>query len=160
MAGKKQLVDALRGMKGAHNGMAAQLEEAREGWLQDLEKLRSKIQSWMEDAEKKGVLVSERIDVTISEEGMDEYDAPALNLHVPDVGVVHIRPIGMKIVGAMGRVDMISGGRHVRLLRVAPDQWVFQINWGSPRGQMLPVTAAKFRDAFLDVVQRPDFQPG
>ncbi|RFU48067.1 hypothetical protein D0B32_11170 [Paraburkholderia sp. DHOC27] len=55
----------------------------------------------------------------LSEELMAQYVAPSLYISKDDVPVARILPIGSRIIGAQGRVDLIGGvARHSLLFRV------------------------------------------
>jgi hypothetical protein len=64
-------------------------------------------------------LTVERDAVTLSEELMTQYDAPSLYIAKDGVSVAKILPVGSKIIGAHGRVDLIGRvARHAFLFYV------------------------------------------
>jgi hypothetical protein len=64
-------------------------------------------------------LTVERDAVTLSEELMAKYDAPILYIAKDGVSVAKILPVGSKIIGAHGRVDLIGRvTRHAFLFYV------------------------------------------
>ena len=64
-------------------------------------------------------LTVERDTVTLNEELMAQYDAPSLHISKDGVSVAKILPVGSKIIGAQGRVDLIGRvTRHAFLFYV------------------------------------------
>ena len=64
-------------------------------------------------------LTVERNAVTLREELMAQYDAPSLYIAKDGVSVAKILPVGSKIIGAQGRVDLIGRvTRHALLFYV------------------------------------------
>ena len=64
-------------------------------------------------------LTVERDAVTLNEELMARYDAPSLHITKDRVSVAKILPVGSKIIGAKGRVDLIGRvARHALLFYV------------------------------------------
>ncbi|MGF6807870.1 hypothetical protein OKW30_002996 [Paraburkholderia sp. Clong3] len=64
-------------------------------------------------------LTVERDVTTLSEEMMAQYDAPILHISKDGVSVAKIQPVGSKIIGAHGRVDLIGRvTRHAFLFYV------------------------------------------
>ena len=68
-------------------------------------------------------LTVERDAVTLSEELMTQYDAPSLYISKDGVSVAKILPVGSKIIGARGRVDLIG--------RVTRHAFLFYVGKGS-----------------------------
>ncbi|WP_434109448.1 hypothetical protein [Paraburkholderia caffeinilytica] len=68
-------------------------------------------------------LTVERDAVTLSEELMTQYDVPSLYISKDGVSVAKILPVGSKIIGARGRVDLIG--------RVTRHAFLFYVGKGS-----------------------------
>lgn len=68
---------------------------------------------------KEHALTVEYDAVTLSEERMAPYDAPSLHIAKDGVSLAKILPVGSKIIGALGRVDLIGRvTRHAFLFYV------------------------------------------
>jgi hypothetical protein len=73
------------------------------------------VSAWCEE---RGLSV-ERNAVTLSEELIPRYDAPSLHIAKDGVAMAKILPVGSKIIGAHGRVDLIGRvARHALLFYV------------------------------------------
>jgi hypothetical protein len=110
----------------------------RQEWLEDLEKLWAMIAEWLKAGIDEGLVRLEPHTVELNEQDLGTYEAPALNLHFSTDGdrVIKIEPTGMRVVGviptpgvrilgAVGRVDLRCGPARAMLLRRAPGKWQF-----------------------------------
>jgi hypothetical protein len=116
------LTEFLRKQKAADN--PERRNQRKKAWLAALDKLFQNIRSWVAEAEREN-LIKIRIDrVNHTEEALGTYEVPRLTLAVDHKTVV-LKPIGATIVGADGRVDMISPKGTFLLLYFADrNRWV------------------------------------
>jgi len=86
-----------------------------EEYLQRIETFLADARTW---CESHGLAV-ERGAVTLREERMAEYDAPSLAISKNSMPVAKILPVGSKIIGAQGRIDLVGRvTRHAFLFYV------------------------------------------
>lgn len=114
----------------------------RDKWLSALRDLFDTIRAW---SENQGWSVHET-EKTISEEHIGRYKAPSLVIQCPS-GRIHIDPIGCNIIGADGRIDILSFPSLNRLLLIRINgDWKIKtesrIDWPQPWGSK----------AFVDLV--------
>jgi hypothetical protein len=115
-----------------------QWKAKRQEWIEDLEKLWATISEWLEKGADEGLFTLERRTVELDEEDLGTYEAPALDIQLnagaPRVikmeptamRVVGVIPTpGVRILGAVGRVDLRCGPARAMLLRRAPGKWQF-----------------------------------
>ncbi len=81
----------------------------RDWWLSALEDLYRQIEVWLAPLQQKGLVVSSRVPVQLSEEKMGTYTADELVLEFGPQEIV-LEPKGTLIVGACGRVDVFRRG--------------------------------------------------
>jgi hypothetical protein len=91
----------------------------RDKWLSALRDLFDTIRRW---SESQGWSVHEDEKI-ISEEHIGRYKVPSLVIQCPS-GRIHIDPIGCNIIGADGRIDILSFPSLNRLLLIRVDgEW-------------------------------------
>lgn len=117
------LTDFLRKQKAADN--PDRRVQRQKAWLSALDKLFQKIRSWLAEAEQEK-LIKVRIEkVNHAEEGLGTFEVPRLTLTV-DHKTIILKPIGATIVGADGRVDMVSTkGTYLFLYLADQNKWVY-----------------------------------
>ena len=118
------LTQFLRDQKHADKNRAAIAAKKKQDWLEALGKLFDQIRHWLSDAQSEGSIDVIQQQVTLTEEGIGTYKAPALSLKAGGK-TVKLKPKGMTIIGANGRVDMESvKGTYMLLYLSPPDVWV------------------------------------
>lgn len=114
-------------------------EKKKQEWIQDLENLRRTISQWLQRGVDRGLLKLESRTITLDEPDLGTYDAPALDIQIQTKGGAHVVKVeprslrvvgviptpGVRIVGAVGRVDLICGPARAMLLRRSPGKWQF-----------------------------------
>ncbi len=95
-----------------------------EFWLGELEKLYSKMERYLKSYIHAGKIKCQRNRIKICEPNVGSYDAEELTLKIGTNKVV-ARPIGMQVIGAMGRVDLIGprGVIKIALLEKGAPTW-------------------------------------
>jgi hypothetical protein len=93
-----------------------------EDWLKRLEQLTAQIRTW---AVKNGWTIEVSGGVTMSEElmqrhGIKQREQPSLQLRSPEGKIIWIKPKGLWVIGANGRVDLYSPKGTYTLVDTAP----------------------------------------
>ncbi|MBN2315205.1 MAG: hypothetical protein JXM79_14845 [Sedimentisphaerales bacterium] len=116
--------------------------DKRDKWLLNVKDLFDTIRMW---SESQGWSVHED-EKTISEDHIGSYKAPTLVIQCPS-GRIHIDPIGCNIIGAHGRVDILSFPSLNRLLLI-------RINgdWKIKTESRMDWPRAWSHEAFIDLV--------
>ncbi|MEC4681924.1 MAG: hypothetical protein VST67_14670 [Nitrospirota bacterium] len=116
------LTEFLRNQKAADD--PERRTQRQKAWLSALDKLFQKIRSWLAEAEREK-LIKVRIEkVNHTEESLGTFKVPRLSLTV-DHKIIILKPIGATIIGADGRVDMVSTkGTYLFLYLADQDKWV------------------------------------
>ena len=135
MPGTEELFEDLRAMKKEGENEKIEWAAVRKEWLEDLENLMTQIRGWLDAGEKEGLLRIEKNTVTMEEEKIGTYQAPALKIRFPGSRIVQVEPAGRLIVGAKGRVDFTHGPRKTILLRREHESWQFRIGAGGMSGE-------------------------
>ncbi|HVN85893.1 MAG TPA: hypothetical protein VMW17_13725 [Candidatus Binatia bacterium] len=132
------LIDFLRQQKHDAEREQVDWEEIRESWIRDLHALISQFKEWLRDAVTERLLTVEEYRLTVSEDDLGTYQAPALTIRAPRSRSVQIVPRGRLIVGGTGRVDFESGPNRATLIRVDQGLWKFMTRRlsGSPIGPL------------------------
>ncbi len=117
-------------------------DKKKEEWINVVDQLIEQIKEWSDDKS----WLSEKNEKTIREENIGQYPASCLIVKTPQ-GILSIDPVGRDIIGADGRVDIISFPSFNRMLLVRIDNnWIIKtdskIRWPSPWG----------KDAFYQIV--------
>jgi len=117
--------------------------QKRDHWIVQVSALIDDIATW---CEKRGWSVS-RSNKSVSEEYIGKYEVPCLTIHAPSVRL-HIDPMGLNIIGAEGRVDILAYPSLNRLLLVRKDDcWTLftesRVPWPQEWGE----------DTFPDIVE-------
>ena len=116
----------------------------RENWIQLVKDLTKKIKKWAKSEEW---VVSDQ-QKNISELHLGQYKIPTLLIQTPN-GTIQIDPIGCNIVGAEGRVDILSfpSLNRIILIRIE-NKWQVKtdsrIDWPKPWG----------KKTFIDIVSK------
>ena len=98
----------------------------RQEWIANCEKLMSKIAGWLQPLKDKNWLEIQSENIPIREDQLGDYEARSLRLVFLDSQILTFRPVGRFILGAQGRVDVVSGGTLlVMLLHKENDEWEF-----------------------------------
>lgn len=103
----------------------------KDHWIEQVSILMDDITRW---SERLTWSVS-RSSKSVSEEHIGNYEVPCLTIHTPSVRL-HIDPMGINIIGAEGRVDILAYPSLNRLLLVRKDNsWNLFTDAGVPWSQ-------------------------
>ena len=98
----------------------------RQEWIANCENLMSRITEWLQPLEDKNWLEIQSGDIPIREDQLGDYETRSLRLVFLDSQILTFRPVGRFIIGARGRVDVVSGSTLLAmLLHRGNDEWDF-----------------------------------
>jgi hypothetical protein len=116
------LTEFLRKQKAADN--PEERAQRQKEWLSALDKLFLKIRSWLAEAEKENLIKVSIEQVNHIEESLGTLQVPRLTLTV-DHKTITLKPIGATIIGADGRVDLVTTkGTYMFLYLAEQSKWV------------------------------------
>jgi len=119
------LMGFLRKKKEEEKSKVVVREELKRLWLEALKKLFDDIKNWVADASQEGLLQIHEDTEQLAEEHLGRYQVPLLVLRA-GASEVLIKPIGAMIIGAKGRVDMITHAeQHVFIHVSAQEGWSY-----------------------------------
>ena len=87
----------------------------REVWIQKLNDLCSELEDYLKKYIEAGQIQATRKNIQISEEYLGSYEVPKLSFQIGNDKVV-AKPIGHRVIGADGRVDLIGARGTLRLV--------------------------------------------
>jgi hypothetical protein len=137
--------------------------EKKQEWIDDVAGLMESITEWLAPAVEKKLARIERRVVEIEEADTGPYDAAALTIHLGD-REVRVEPRGMRIVGvivadekriigARGRVDLVSGPARATILRRTDRTWQLATvdGWPASKGA-IPLSPEALADALAELI--------
>lgn len=118
----------------------------RDQWCAEIRGLMTRIKNWLDEAqarrlaerpsgsqESAGILLQvEPLQVALAV-GAEVYHADALRVIAPGGRFVEIVPKAKAVLGASGRVDIVSPKGRAMIARFGPDQWSFV--WPDEKGE-------------------------
>lgn len=120
-----EFFDFLNEIKEEEKQQQMDWEMAKQSWIAELNRFMSDIEQWLKIPEQEGAVTIVRDEVKISEDHLGQYKAPCLELHVGSKKV-EIKPIGRLIIGASGRVDIISFAENYIILNDPSKGWKYR----------------------------------
>lgn len=120
------------------------IEKRIDDWIERITNLYSSIKQWLDPLAS--YEIKERIDVRMYEELMQRNGIPAQNLTSLDIYhegriIATVKPIGLWIIGANGRVDILLNQGAVMLVdeseRFKPPTWVAHKRPKTGKGELL-----------------------
>jgi hypothetical protein len=137
--------------------------EKRDEWVADVAKLMRDVAEWLRPAIEKGLVKIDPYRVKFDEPDSGAYDIDALTIHLGE-REVHMTPRGMRvvgvvpsggkrIVGARGRVDLVSGPARATILRKSDRTWQLATvdGWSSEK-EAVPLTQETMTDALGELI--------
>ena len=98
----------------------------RREWISNCENLMSRITEWLQPLEDKNWLEIQSKDILLREDQLGDYEIRSLRLIFLDSQILTFKPVGRFIIGARGRVDVVSGSTLLAmLLYKGNDEWDF-----------------------------------
>lgn len=136
----KRLGARLRNLAGTIDS----LEDDRDEYLLAIRNIYVRIRKWCEPLVRDRVLKIRDTSIAITGDNVGDYDAPAIDIVARGTPVIRLRPKGMAIVSAFGRIDMTCCRTSVVI--VAEEKWKWKFS-ELDRGYGLsttPVTKTSF----------------
>ena len=132
-----QLEELLKKKKIEQDRAAIDRPKRLEEWRFACSGLIDRARKWLAPLEQKGYLTLSSELISIREEQFGEYEVPTLDVAFLTGRKLSFKPIGQTVIGALGRVDIISSGESVVMLVFrGGDQWEFakrEGRYGPPR---------------------------
>ena len=98
----------------------------RREWISNCENLMSRITEWLQPLEAKNWLEIQSEEILLREDQLGDYEIRSLRLIFLDSQILTFRPVGRFIIGARGRVAVVSGSTLLAmLLYKGNDEWDF-----------------------------------
>ncbi|MCP4345105.1 MAG: hypothetical protein GY795_06210 [Desulfobacterales bacterium] len=105
---------------------APQWTKTRDEWITRVNGLFKLIHNWLKSLEDNDYLKIFYTDTSISEELLGRYSVRKMTITFFNNEKIELEPVGLDIVGAMGRVDMKIGMRKIRIVGNTEDSgWMF-----------------------------------
>lgn len=141
------LSDFLKKKKAEKTEQEINWHKVRQEWIATLNSFFSEIELWLKEEIEEGLIQVEHYSVSLNEEHIGNYQAPALKIKALDE-VIHLKPVGRLIIGARGRVDMESLKGRETLLFLSPDE-----GWVHLQEQGRKIYARLTKDQFIDILK-------
>ncbi len=137
-------------------------------WLNNITDFYSLVQKWLQAYKKQGKATLELIPYKINEEYIGYYETKKLYLKIANQEVVFI-PIGTRLFGSVGRIDMEGSADKVKFLLADKNStipkakvqiseetknvnWVWKIATPPPTIQLIELNEESFFDALMEVI--------
>jgi hypothetical protein len=137
--------------------------EKKQEWVEDIAALMKSIEEWLAPAVDQKLAQVERQMLELDEDDTGPYVVDALTIHLSD-REVRVEPRGMRVVGviaagakrvvgARGRVDLVSGPARATILRRADRTWQLATvdGWPADKGAV-PLDAETLTDALAELI--------
>ena len=108
-----QLVEFLEGRKEKSHGI--DWEQKKLEWLNAVALLYDQIEFLLGGTIDKGIVKAEKVEIEVNEDFIGTYSINELRLTVGDDRVT-FKPVGINVIGALGRVDMRGDRDKISLL--------------------------------------------
>lgn len=126
---------------------APKWKQRREEWVSKISRLYSLIEKWLEPLKKQKYLDTSLSETLISEEYLGSYSAPTMTISFFNNHKVTLKPKGLYVIGAEGRIDMVVGDRIVMLVGVGDNlDWSFAEREGRGQPRRWDFTEENFLD--------------
>ncbi|MBP2033787.1 hypothetical protein J2Z42_002494 [Clostridium algifaecis] len=102
-------------------------EEEKKKWINSVNEILSNIKKWIEEPVKNRLveIIDEKVE--INEERLGKYKISSLAIRSL-WDTVYIRPIGRMILGAIGRIDILSTKGKYSILLTIDNGWVVKLD--------------------------------
>jgi len=117
-----RLAEFLKERKGLTEEVKKRSQETLAQWKREIDKLFTKIDSWLETAKPEGLIVK-RTEAAkeITERLLGTYTAPIMEISFADK-TIRLEPVGRNIVGAFGRIDVFSPSGIYMLVKLSLEE--------------------------------------
>ena len=121
-------LESLRQEKAKAAALLAKREQALGTWKADLESLKQELVRLLKGPVDEGLLTLTEGQMDLREELLGPYTTWTLTIEAPAGAKVQVRPKGLHVVGANGRVDFSLGPKQVMLVRRENGQWSWVVH--------------------------------
>jgi hypothetical protein len=125
MNSRDELLGFLRQEKEAADKDKVDWAKTKEEWAKELASILENMEKWLKPAIDQNLIRLEKGEHAIWEEDLGSYTVPLIVLKTPSGKEVRVRAIGRIIIGARGRIDLVSGGKKASLIKNMKNEWVF-----------------------------------
>ena len=154
--------DLLKKLENQPQTVEQVFEANRNQWIADVGELLTTIEGWLSPLVQARHVRLERRTIQIDDPDTGPYDVAALTIFLAD-REVKVEPRGMRIVGvipgkdrivgARGRVDVVSGPSRATILRSASGQWQLAAVDGWPAStSAVDLTGDVFADVLAELL--------
>ncbi|MBP1971727.1 hypothetical protein J2Z83_003882 [Virgibacillus natechei] len=118
-------------------------------WLQQVKLFMNQIEAWLHTAQEDRMIDIKEKRIMLQEEHLGLYDAPSLVLAI-EKEEIEIQPIGRLIIGAKGRIDIISSYAKYIVLYLDDREWVYRKE--TDHGKFTDFTKENFEKILEDLL--------
>jgi hypothetical protein len=129
-------------------------------WLTGLNQLYAKINAWLSVPIQEQIAIVSYEETTLVEDFVNPYVVKSLCINVGTESVI-LKPMGMNVIGAAGRVDMVGEEGIIMLVLLKQEnqeneeyQWHIVIR--TTPNQYFPLVKESFTDALAQVMRKDD----
>lgn len=97
----------------------------RERWILECESIARRIADWLRPLEAKGYVDLSFVPTPIHEELLGDYEAQGVRLVFVNDRVLRLVPVGRHVLGADGRIDVMSINTCLAMLIRRDGEWCF-----------------------------------
>jgi hypothetical protein len=126
-------------------------QKQRDEYLHAVGELHKKIRTWLKQSIEEGDVVVSTPDELVVEDDIPQYTAPGMILSIGDARV-RFRPVGTRVVGALGRVDVLSGEHPPARLVLLDDGWTLTRRMRGGALSTVPLKRKVFEDLLRDML--------
>ncbi len=142
-------------------------DEIKREWLDKVREFYSLVHKWLKEYEKQGQAKLKFLPYWLNEEYIGSYETQKLHLKIANQEIVFL-PIGTRLFGAKGRIDMEGIAGKVKFLLVDKNatragvkvklydgknlDWVWKIATPPPTIQLIELNEESFFDAVMEVI--------
>ncbi len=94
-------------------------------WINTVQHFMDQVSGWVDDERQSGLIDVEKSKVSVTEEELGDYEAPALRMKAGNM-VVHVTPVARLVVGATGRIDVYGEYSKYIVLNHKDKGWVYR----------------------------------
>jgi hypothetical protein len=137
--------------------VAINREEQQKIWLTGLNQLYAEINDWLSVPIQEQIVIVSYEETTLVEDFVSPYLVKNLCINV-GTELVILKPMGMNVIGAAGRVDMLGedGIIMLVLLKQETGEYQWHIVIRTTPNQYFPLVKESFTDALAQVMRKDD----
>jgi hypothetical protein len=137
--------------------VAINREKQQKIWLTGLNQLYTEINGWLSVPIQEQIVIVSYEETTLVEDFVNPYVVKNLYINVGTESVI-LKPMGMNVIGAMGRVDMVGeeGIIMLVLLKQENEEYQWHIVIRTTPHQYFPLLKESFTDALVQIMRKDD----